>query len=354
MSQKLDNNSWLFLYSQITGGLIGKQVLLDSSPGILLSPGYGNGLFRATTSGSATTAKIVDNFYDIGVSVQQNYLTAETSVYANWYGQKSTNQQTLLGYMSNPATSGTQVNIISFGKSGATIGLSETTTKYHTLLFNNNTPSISSTITINYYLNDVLLTGNQQSTTVNEIGNYIFQLKNDLVYDRINVEFVSNSTSRTNIVGLIKTDTPVTPENLVCFGEGSMVFTPNGEIPIQNLKQGSQVYDENLNIQTVEFIAKRTIFPSKNLNKYSVPIQIKKDQLGVNIPHSDTIVSSAHLIKHNGQMVPASTLGTEFKINTVITYYNVKLSNYSTMIVNGMISETLDTSNDSKIYSQIY
>jgi hypothetical protein len=361
MSQKLDNNSWLFLYSQITGGLIGKQVLLDSSNGVISNPTYGNGLFRATgnTSSSIPTDKLIDNFYDINVNVQQNYLTPEISISANWYGQKQTNQQILLGYMSNPNIAGTALNIINFGKLGTSLGLTETTTKYHTLLFNNNSPSASSTLIIDYYLTNlvgisVLLIGNQQSTTVNNIGNYIFQLRDNLVYDRISVEFVSNSTSRTNLVGLIKTDAPVTPENLVCFGEGSMVFTPSGEVPIQNLKQGDQVYDENLNIQTVEFIAKRTIFPSKSLNKYSIPIQIKQGQLGENIPRLDTIVSSAHLIKHNGKMVPASTLGLELEVNTPITYYNVSVSNYSTIIVNGMISETLDTSNDSKVYSKVY
>jgi hypothetical protein len=359
MAQKLDNNSWLFLYSQITGGLIGKQVLLDSTNGIITNPTYGNGLFRATNTGNSTPIiaanKATDNFYDVYVEVVQNNLTPEITVKANWYAEKQTGQQTLLGYMSNPNVFVAQVNIIQFGK-GYISGpnpLTDTTTKYHTLLFNNNSPSISSTLIIDYFLNNTILP-QQQSVTVNQLGNYIFQLRNNIIYDGIRVEFNSSSSLRTNLVGLLQTDEPVTPENLVCFGEGSMVFTPSGEVPIQNLKQGDQVYDENLNIQTVEFIAKRTVFPSKSLNKYSVPIQIKQGQLGENVPRLDTIVSSAHLIKHKGQMVPASSLGSELEINTPITYYNVKVSNYSTMIVNGIVSETLDTSNDSKVYSKVY
>lgn len=353
MAQKLDNNTWLFLYSQIIGGLIGKQVLLDSSNGIITNPSYGNGLFRATdTSGTPIQINMAtDNFYDIFVSVIQNNLTPEITIESNWYAQNQLGQQTLLGYMSNPAVSGIQVNLIQFGD--VSRPLTNTTTKYHTLLFNNNSPSLSCTLVINYFLG-VNNLAQQQSVTVNVLGNFIFQLRNDIIYDSIQVNFDSSVNLRTNLVGLLQTDAPITPNNLVCFGEGSMVFTPSGEIPIQNLKQGDKVYDENLNIQTVEFIAKRTIFPSKSLNKYSIPIKIKQGQLGENVPHLDTIVSSSHLIKHNGQMVPASSLGSELEINTPITYYNVNVSNYSTMIVNGMVSETLDTTNDSKVYSKVY
>lgn len=354
MAQKLDNNSWLFLYSQITGGLIGKQVLLDSTDGIITYPSYGNGLFRATDTGNVNDDKSTDNFYDIGVQVIQNYLTPEITIQSNWYAEKQLGQQILLGYMSNPTVSGILVNLIQFGGSDIGGSLTDSTTKYHTLLFNNNSPSISCTLVIDYYYQDNIVSGQQQSVTVNELGNYIFQLRNNIVYDSIRVDFDSSNTLRTNLVGMLQTDTPVTPQNLVCFGVGSMVFTPSGEVPIQNLKQGDLVYDENLNIQTVEFIVKRTIFPSKSLNKYSIPIEIKQGSMGENIPRLDTVVSSAHLIKHNGQMVPASTLGTEMEVNTPITYYNVKVSNYSTMIVNGMVSETLDTSNDSKVYSKVY
>ena len=356
MAQKLDNDFWLFLYLQITSGQIGKQVLLDSSSGNIAAPTNGTGLFRATNTGNTSADKITDNFYDIDVNVLQNFLTPEIDVNANWYGTKSTGQQILLGYMSNPDVSGTQINILKFGENNTLFGskpLTNTNTKYHTLLFNNNSPSTSSTLIIDYFYQGSILSA-QASTTVNQLGNYIYQLRSDLVYDTITIEFISKSTSRTNIVGIIQTDTPITPENLVCFGENSMVLTPNGEVPIQNLKQGDQIYDENLNVQNVEFIAKRTIFPSKNLNKYSIPIQIKQGQLGKNIPNTNTIVSSAHLIKHNGLMVPASSLGTELEIDTIITYYNVKVNNYSTMIVNGLISETLDTSNDSKVYSKVY
>lgn len=353
MAQKLDKNSWLFLYSQITAGLIGKQVLLDSSSGIIDNPIYGTGLFRATdSSGGVVVDKLTDNFYDITVKVLQNYLTPEITIQSNWYAESQSGQQTLLGYMSNPTVSGTQVNIIQFGDASGN-PITNSTAQYHTLLFNNNSPAISCTVIVNYYLNNTNL-AQQQSVTVNELGNFLFQLRNNILYDSIRVNFESNDSLQTNLVGLLQTGEPVTPDNLVCFGAGSMVFTPSGEIPIQNLTQGDHVYDENLNIQTVEFIAKRTVFPSKNLNKYSVPILIKQGQCGKNVPHTDTIVSSAHLIKHDGQMVPASSMGSELEYNTPITYYNVKVTNYSTMIVNGMVSETLDVSNDSKVYSKVY
>ena len=350
MTHKLDNLDWLFLYSQITGGEIGKQLLFDSSGGIITTPTYGSGLFRATNTDTqqldnSSSNKSTDNFYDVTVEIVANYLTAEITPQCNWYAEASSGSRTLLGYMTNPTQTG--LNTIM-------INITESTTKYHTLLFNINTSSFTANIDVYYRVGSTIV--GTTAASASELGSYIHPLNSILTYDNILIQFSSDSTipNRINIVGLIKTDNLVTAGNLVCFGENSMVLTPSGEVAIQTLKQGDEIYDEHLNIQTVEFVAKRTIFPSKSFNKYSVPYEIKQGQLSENVPNRDTLVSAAHLLKHNGQMVPASTLGTVLEINTIFTYYNVKVNNYSTMIVNGLVSETLDNSDDSKVYEKIY
>jgi hypothetical protein len=352
--QVLDNRTWRFLYSQITTGQIGQQALLDSTPGILAGPTFVNGLFK--TSIGATRSG--DNFYtdltngDITFSVPTtSAFTNEITVLANYYAQKQNGSETLLGYMGYGTTADGTINIGN---------LTETKTKYHTILFNTNVPNqASQVITIQYRLiNTSKFTENITVSTPPTSGqNYIYQLTQatDAVnWDNIRITVYNSSNFTTNFVGILKTTNPVTPANLVCFAENSMVFTPNGEVPIQNLKQGDIVYDENFNHQTVEFVAKRTVFPSKSINKYSIPYEIKQGQLSENVPNRDTIVSAAHLISHNGQMVPASKLGNPIDVDSAITFYNVSVSNYSTMIVNGMVSETLDTTNDSKVYEKTF
>jgi hypothetical protein len=348
MAQILDNRTWRFLYSQITTGQIGKQALLDSTGGIIPSPSFNNGLFK--TSSSAT--KNGDNFYD-GISFtinNTNVFTNELTVQANYYAQKLDLSETLLGYMFNTSsTFDGQIDID---------GLTETSGKYHTILFNTNAPNqIGTIITIDYSLSGnqvgTIESINVNTTTTIAGQNYIYQLTQG-TWDNILITIKKSNTHTTNFVGILKTDNPVTPGNLVCFAENSMVFTPKGEVPIQDLNQGDVVYDKNFNHQTVEFVAKRTIFPSKSINKYSIPYEIKQGQLGENVPNRDTIVSAAHLISHNGQMVSALKLGKAIDVDSVITFYNVSVSNYSTMIVNGMVSETLDTTNDTKVYEKTF
>lgn len=346
----LDNHTWRFLYSQITSGEIGKQCLFDSSGGIVANPTYGAGLF----DGSGNQGS--DNFYNLTVSVQTTRFTNELLVLANYYAQQLNGVEKLLGVMGNtPVIGNTGDGQINYS------GFTEQATKFHTLLFNTNTPyptSSSIIITINYYYGVNLVNPLTQVISVSGAGNnYLFTLTKSTIaleWDNIALNVARGGNVTTNIVGILKTTQQITPENLVCFAENSMVFTPNGEVAIQNLKQGDIVYDENYNLQTVEFVAKRTFFPSKSANKYSIPYEIKQGQLSENVPTKDTIVSASHLIKHEGKMVPASELGTEAEVNTVITYYNVSVSNYSTMIVNGMVSETLNTSNDKKVYEKTF
>jgi hypothetical protein len=360
--QVLDNRTWSFLYSQITSGQIGTQILLDSS-NVNANPLYGSGLFRATNTGNPTADKAVDNFYS-GVNVTISNLTSLTSdalALANYYGQKSNGAYQLLGYMTNTPTSFPANPALNF--TGLTNGYDISgNIKYHTLLFNSNAPNGEVVIQLTYYnltfgsllTENIVITPLTLPMADNLGANYIYQLKKPNNFVNLGVIITQASNFTTNVVGILKTDKPLTPDNLVCFAENSMVLTPNGEIPIQNLSKGDIVYDEKYNLQTVEFVAKRTFFPTGTINKYSIPYEIKQGKLGQNVPNRDTIVSAAHLIKHNGLMVPASKLGTPVDMDTMMTYYNVSVSNYSTMIVNGMVSETLDTSNDKKQYEKIF
>lgn len=354
----LDSSTWKFLYPQITSGQIGQQCLFDVNNGVPNTSLYtrGNGLFNG-----GDTA-VAENFYNLTVNVEIGKFTNESLVVANYYAQKQNLSYSLLGIMGNQPTESTLGNgNITFSN------FSEQDTKFHTLLFNTNIPNPSDTttiITISYYegLNiKSILTQIITVVAANNNKNFIYTLTKsvggpgDLTYwNTISIAVARGSNLTTNIVGILKTTEQLTPENLVCFAENSMVFTRDGEVPIQNLKKGDLVYDENYNLQTVEFVAKRTVFPSSSVNKYSIPYKIKQGQLGENIPSRDTIVSSAHLIKHDGKMVPASELGTPVDVSSPITYYNVSVSNYSTMIVNGIVSETLDTSNDTKVYEKTF
>lgn len=356
MAQLLDARNWTLLYSQITSGLVGTQALLNGTP--VSNPIYGTGLIRLTNTGNAGADATTDNFYSTLTFIVDNTEFSNESIsLANFNAVDSSGNSTLLGYMGSNTSPYTDANInIS--------GFSNTDTQYHTLLLNTNAPNGTGVVTINFLdlignaIPSLIMTISINDTPSPAGENYIVNLPQGLtpstVWSKINIAVSRANNFSTNIVGILKTTTQLTPGNLVCFAENSMVFTPSGEVPIQNLKQGDVVYDEHFNHQTVEFVAKRTVFPSKSINKYSVPIEIKQGQLDNNVPVRDTIVSSAHLIKYNGKMVPASELGLPIEMETVITYYNVSVSNYSTMIVNGLVSETLDTSNDQKVYEKTF
>jgi len=340
-AQKLDAKNWTFLYNQIINGEIGYHALFVGTP--QANPSIANGgIFKANSTESY-------NYTNLTFSVDNNKLTTDNIILANFNAIDDTQNNYLLGYMGK-----NQAGSASFLISNFIL----TNTEYHTLLFNTNFPyDTTALIQISFYNSGAPVSSINFSLNITDSPdagqNYIVNLPKSNLWNEILISVPTSTSYSTNIVGILRTTFQLTPDNLVCFAENSMVLTPNGEIAIQNLKQGDIIYDKNYNHQNVEFIAKRTVFPCKSINKHSIPIEIKQGHLGNNVPNRDTIVSSAHLIMHKDEMVAAYKLGQSVEIESVITYYNVSVSNYSTMIVNGLVSETLDTSNDQKVYEKM-
>ena len=90
----------------------------------------------------------------------------------------------------------------------------------------------------------------------------------------------------------IETTTPTLSTDPCCFDENTLINSPNGLIPIKQIKAGDYVY--TLNDQLVEVIHNIKFIPTK---KY---ILIKKDALNINVPEKDILVTPAHPIYLDG------------------------------------------------------
>jgi len=92
-------------------------------------------------------------------------------------------------------------------------------------------------------------------------------------------------------------------------------------------------------------------FQTPNLNKDTLPICIKANAVGVNSPSSDLYVSPGHRILAHGRMdcardlVNGTTIFQDFN-HTSVQYYHFELNHHSSVIANGVLSESyLDFNN---------
>jgi hypothetical protein len=148
---------------------------------------------------------------------------------------------------------------------------------------------------------------------------------------------------------------PVPPEPpVVCYAKGTLILTKNGYVPIENMKAGDKVITngkiyKNKNVKLEKIKTEPVLWVGKfkvnKLNTSSRPICITKNSLAKNFPFQDLYVSPNHSIIIDGEMVLAKDLVNEITIYQDnecedVEYYHLECENHSTVIANGIVSES--------------
>ena len=166
---------------------------------------------------------------------------------------------------------------------------------------------------------------------------------------------VSSLDKNITFCGLIVGDMK---DKLPCFMPGTLISTPTGEIPIENLKDHDIIYDENNNEVQIIKVHK---WETTNFVKTNIPYIIPAHSLKKDYPTHDTYVSPYHKIKlPNGDFKRLINFNLPFikqcrnsngylqlndKNIDKIIYYNFILKNNSNFIANNLIVESLNESN---------
>lgn len=150
----------------------------------------------------------------------------------------------------------------------------------------------------------------------------------------------------------------VMKDKLPCFIPGTLILTPNGEVPIENLKENDIIYNDKMEEIPILSVHK---WQTSEYTKNNIPYMIPANSLKQEYPKYDTGISPFHKIKlPNGDFKRVEEIKLPFikqfrdesnnlrsnnKIIEKIVYYNFILNNNSYFIANGLIVESLDKSN---------
>jgi hypothetical protein len=155
---------------------------------------------------------------------------------------------------------------------------------------------------------------------------------------------------------------------VVCYLKGSKILTPNGYTKVEDLNVGDlvvtkgKIHDNqyiNVNeeyiLETVTWIGN---FRPANLNSKSLPICIKSGAFGENLPCEDLFISPGHRVILDGKMVLGSDLingETIFQDCTIqeVEYYHFKLASHSSVVANGILTESYMDFNTSSIFTNV-
>ena len=151
---------------------------------------------------------------------------------------------------------------------------------------------------------------------------------------------------------------PYKPIQIICFGDGTLIGTPSGEVPIEDLEIGDLVLTEEGGIKPIRWIGRKyldSLFLARA--QHLRPILVRAGALGEGIPHCDLILSPNHrvllrdwraeyLFGESEVLVAIKTLVNDSNIlwaeNPVgVTYYHILLGTHEVLLANGVSAESL-------------
>ena len=213
-------------------------------------------------------------------------------------------------------------------------GLTPTLNKTFSQTINNN-DSTSAAIVSNKSYTILQITPSEPSITIDSITGIISTTLSTPgnTYNIILQNDGSYNITEFNVT--VNTPTPVP-----CLIKGTLILTPVGYQPVENLKRGNLVLTSDGRKVRI-FNIFRTIVKG---NKNTYPCIISKDSIDKNYPPEDFRISQNHLVKYKNQWILPKChfpLDTTFK---EIVYYHIKLQNYITdhlVVNNGIVVESL-------------
>ncbi|MEC7765239.1 MAG: Ig-like domain-containing protein [Pseudomonadota bacterium] len=104
------------------------------------------------------------------------------------------------------------------------------------------------------------------------------------------VEFFDSNGDSTGVMNFINIE-----EIVPCFTPGTLIATPKGEVPVEELGEGDRVITRDNGIQEIRWIGHKQIgWQELNRSQHLKPVLIKAGSLGNNLPERDMLVSPNH------------------------------------------------------------
>lgn len=154
------------------------------------------------------------------------------------------------------------------------------------------------------------------------------------------------------------TDSPTPAATNVCFADGTMILTPDGERPVESLRPGDLVVTRDHGAAPVAWVyakgwSRVEIARSRNL----APVLIRAGALGGGLPKRDLRLSQQHRVLVCGAvaermfgarevLIPAKALighaGVQLDLpRSGVRYHHVMLKRHEVLLANGVASESL-------------
>ncbi|WP_340331197.1 Hint domain-containing protein [Microbaculum marinum] len=146
----------------------------------------------------------------------------------------------------------------------------------------------------------------------------------------------------------------------VCFAAGTLIRTPDGDLPVETLAEGDTVVTASGEERAIRWSGARTVDCSTTTNpRQAWPVRVSEDAFGPGLPERELWLSPAHAVQVSAGeqadaaddvLVPIGSLVNGATIEQIpletIDYYHIELDTHDVVIANGLPAESyLDCGN---------
>jgi hypothetical protein len=131
----------------------------------------------------------------------------------------------------------------------------------------------------------------------------------------------------------------------LCFCAGTMLATPDGEVPVEDLSVGVRVLTASGEARPIAWIGVGRVLASRGRRSAATPVIVRKGALADNVPHHDLRVTKGHALALDGVLIPV-----EFLVNhrTILwddgaqetALYHIELDRHDVLLANGAPAES--------------
>ena len=136
-----------------------------------------------------------------------------------------------------------------------------------------------------------------------------------------------------------------------CFGRGTMIATLDGDVAVEDLREGDLVLTVSGEAKPLVWTGSRSVNVARHPRPENVrPVCIRRGAFSPNVPSRDLIVSPDHNVFVDGVLIPAKCLvnGRNVVLSDAETvdYHHIELASHDVVYAEGLEVETyLDTGN---------
>jgi hypothetical protein len=203
--------------------------------------------------------------------------------------------------------------------------------------------SITSTVIDGFAAGDTIdLTGFTAATTGNLAGGTKLVLTNGGgVHETLTFGASVSSFVVTTGAGISGTDITT-----LCFCPGTLIRTPGGEVPVEQLGVGDTVVTLGHNTtRIVTWIGTGKVLATRGQRSAATPVIVRKGALADNVPNRDLHVTKAHSLYIDGVLIPVEFLVNHKSIiwddrAQEVELYHVELDQHDVLFANGAPAES--------------